>query len=262
MDIYSRLLAAINRYEEVDDNIQQLQSQQLSSEKHMISLLGEMSQIKETLCSCHDDHQRLILIFNKVLMQTHNFSAEVMPNDSADTGECVDEQSDRIEDCSIDHAAADEESKDFFALNEIKDDDSDDERAAAQSRKQRADELESYDSRVTRLFYAPVLKQLKSKIDPIKADMRERELKFLLSKGIDREQILNFDSDAASDASETSRSSETSSAGRRKNCAGYQDRYASMRTQLENKQQFCFLSANLPTNRPTEDILEWNICLN
>lgn len=255
MDVYSRLLAALNRYEQVDDTVQRLDSERLRSEVQMVSLLGEMSQIKETLCACHDDHQRLMLIFNKVLAQMHNLPTPLADRSdkAADAAEHSDEQPDRPANDSV-SAGADEECKEFFALNEIKDD-SVDEQAKIESRKQRADDWETYDVQVTRSLYAPVLKQLKSKIDPINADMREREMKFLLAKGIDREQILNFDSDA-SEASDGSGSSGPSSGGPRKRHASHQDRYAGMRTLLENKQQFCFLPANLPTSPPAEDILE------
>lgn len=257
MDICSRLLATLNRYEQFDEQIQTLQPKSMESEERMRALLNEMSQIKESMCSCHDDHQRLLLVFNKLLVQLHNIP---MVNDAKD----LTENGVKADDCTIDTTnernadEVEEESKEYFALKDVKDVGSDGEQPKPHTRQNVESELESYDMQVTRSFYAPVLKQLKSKIDPINADMREREMKFLLAKGIDREKILNFDSDVSHESELSDASSDVSDVVvRRQKRKSHQDRYEGSRTMLENKQQFCFLPlANLPANLPSEDILE------
>lgn len=254
MDICSRLLATLNRYEQIDGEIQLLQTGTLESKEQMLILLDHMKQINESLASSHEDYQRLILLFNKLLAQKHNLpTIENAAEVDGEQCENADENVDKAVDRNIDNTTYDE-NKEFFALKHIQDADSDDEQAIEQTRKHVNDELESYDVQVTRSFYAPVLKQLKNKIDPIKADMREREMKFLLAKGIDRDKILNFDSDDSS-ASDVSGSSDFDQREKRTN---NQDRYAGMRALLENKQQFSFLPVtNLPTDfQSSEDILE------
>lgn len=254
MDICSRLLATLNRYEQIDGEIQLLQTGTLESKEQMLILLDHMKQINESLASSHEDYQRLILLFNKLLAQKHNLpTIENAAEVDGEQCENADENVDKAVDRNIDNTTYDE-NKEFFALKHIQDADSDDEQAIEQTRKHVNDELESYDVQVTRSFYAPVLKQLKNKIDPIKADMREREMKFLLAKGIDRDKILNFDSDDSS-ASDASGSSDFD---QRKKRTNNQDRYAGMRALLENKQQFSFLPVtNLPTDfQSSEDILE------
>lgn len=257
MDICSRLLATLNRYDQIDGEIQLLQAEALESKEEMLAYLCHMKQIKESLSSSHDDYQRLILLFNKLLAQKHNLPAiENTAHDDTEQCEDADDNVDKAVDRNTDHET-DDANEEFFALKHMQDVDSDDEQTTKQIRKHQDDEFESYDVQVARSFYAPVLKQLKNKIDPIKADMREREMKFLLAKGIDREKILNFDSDNSDDsnASDASGSSDVAQPKKRTN---NQDRYAGMRALLENKQQFGFLPVtNLPTNFQTsEDILE------
>lgn len=111
------------------------------------------------------------------------------------------------------------------------------------------DDLNSIDMKMTRLSFAPVLRQLKCKIDPIKSEMKERELKFLMSKGIDRAKIIDFDQD------EDSQSDDMCSQIKSKTTHSH-DRYTETRSFLQQKQPILIPFANLPPPSNSEEILE------
>lgn len=270
MDILCRLLAIVNQYECTDKKVQLLESHCLEQKDEMLSLLTEMNQIKESVAACQDDYDRLILIYNKLIAQKCNLPMEmqakenITQNDNS-TKSDANMNIDNENICNID-SDDDEINGDYFALRDIKDtensDSYDENQTGKLNRMSTDDELENYDLKVTRSFYAPVLKQLKTKIDPIKTDMKERELKFLMAKGVQREKIIDFDRDETNEDDKQSIDGDSdtdseSSFKMIKSTAKRSNRYDEMRSFLEQKQQIGFLPlANLPTNCGSEDVLE------
>lgn len=113
---------------------------------------------------------------------------------------------------------------------------------------------ECIDMEITRLSFAPVLKQLKRKISPIQTQMKEREMQFLLSKGIDREKIINFDKTEENQIQTQMLDEETSTPLKPKTKQPG-DRYEETRSFLQQKQTFMIIPANhLPSQTYEEDI--------
>lgn len=271
MDMLCRLTAIVNKYQNTDDRIQMLGES--TNKQQLIDILNEMKRVNESLDACQTDFDTLKLIYTKCLMKTNDLPNELEPNGTKpELTPSIDEQniSPGLDD---DKNHVEEDSREYFAMRDIKNDaDSDSDADDNQNRRTTKwyDELDNIDVKVTRSFFAPVLKQLKTKIDPINAEMKEREMKFLLSKGIDRAKILEFDnnkddapaqgrdhgSDSESDGNE---SASDAMHMKSKAKSKYQaNRYDEMRTLLEQKQQIQFLPlGNLPPpSTGAEDVIE------
>lgn len=266
MDVLCRLTAIVNQYQNTDDHIQMLDES--TDKQQLIGILNEMNRVNESLGACQTDFDTLKLIYTKCLMKTNDLPNELEPK--TELTPSIDEQnvSSSLND---DENHLEEDSREYFAMRDIKNDaDSDSDADDNQNRRTSKwyDELDNIDVKVTRSFFAPVLKQLKTKIDPINAEMKEREMKFLLSKGIDRAKILEFDknNDDNNDdmpVQERSDCSDSDSASdeiriKPKAKSKYQaNRYDEMRSLLEQKQQIQFLPlGNLPPPSGEEDVIE------
>lgn len=267
MDIFCRLIAITNQYQSIDRSIQTIDLNFKLDKDGMLDVLNEMNQTKEALTACQDDFQCLQLIYNKYLVQKFELPPiEIIKNDGDNQTVNVAIDSERI-DANV-KMNVEEESKEYFAMRDVNNDrntDSDSDGSADEkpSRGDWQNELDNIDMKVTRSYFAPVLKQLKTKIDPIKTEMKERELKFLMSKGIDREQIMEFDKNEenpvrnGSSDSDTGSDSDSSDVYKRKRkTKSRPDRYNEMRSFLEQKQPIRFMPLNLPLPSATEDVLE------
>lgn len=267
MDVLCRLIAIVNQYQNTDDQIQLLNEH--TNKQHLMEILNEMQRVNESLCACQEDFETLKLIYTKCLTKTNDLPIDVeqnqIQNESAST---VDDLKPPL-DPNDKNPNLDDENREYFAMRDIKNDedsDSDDENQNARSTKIKwYDELDNIDVKVTRSFFAPVLKQLKTKIDPIKEEMKEREMKYLLSKGIDREKIIEFDKnvdtpDQGSHTSDSDGSDSDSQNGDHNKAKTKQptNRYNEMRAFLEQKQQIQFLplGCNLPPLSGSEDVIE------
>lgn len=259
MDILSRLIAITNQYQCTDQRIQTLQMN-MNKEK-MLEISNEMNRVKKSIVACQDDFETLKLMYNKCLAKKFQL--------------LIDQEIDQQKPIAISAAADDpklvadeiksteEENKEYFAMRDIKNDgdsNSDDENDKTK-RSKWTDELENIDMKVTRSFFAPVLKQLKTKIDPIKVEMKEREMKFLMSKGIERDKIIEFDKNL--DETQHNIDSDTDSGSSSDDLPNNSkpkirpNRYDEMRAFLEQKQPIRFMPfGDLPPPSGTEEVLE------
>lgn len=262
MDILCRLIAATNQFQSTEQNIQCTDCNSLNKSK-MLELLDEMKRTKESLDACQDDFKTLQMIYYKYLVQKFEIPIEIAKNVDDDSKEKINLAEGADENVEMN---VEEENKEYFGMRDTKHDDdldSSDESADEKiSRNDWQNELDNIDMKVTRSFFAPVLKQLKTKIDPIKTEMKEREMKFLMSKGIDREKIIEFDKNEEAQA-QLSNSSDTDSSDsadiqkRRRKTKPRPDRYNEMRSFLEQKQPIRFMPlTNLPPPSGSEDVLE------
>lgn len=269
MDVLCRLIAIVNQYQNTDDHIQMLDE---STNKHqLIGILNEMKRVNESLAACQTDFDTLKLIYTKCLMKTNDLPNELEPNGTkTEPMASVDEQniSSSLND---DKNHLEEDSREYFAMRDIKNDvDSDSDADDNQNRctTKWYEEMDNIDMKVTRSFFAPVLKQLKTKIDPIHVEMKEREMKFLLSKGVDRAKILEFDKNNDDNNDDTTAQERGHCSDSDSSCdeihikpkakSKYQaNRYNEMRSLLEQKQQIQFLPlGNLPPPSGAEDVIE------
>lgn len=151
-----------------------------------------------------------------------------------------------------------EESTDYFAFRDpaVEESLSSSGNETAQAGHQRPnldDEMETIDRKIVKKHFAPVLKQLKTKINPIHDAMKERERKYLTSMGIDTKCLDEANADE--DHTETDSDSEGSETEVRFRA---RSKYDEMRTFLQEKQQISFMPhfALPETNGTHEDILE------
>lgn len=258
MDILCRLIAITNQYQSTDQRIQSLHMN-MNKEK-MLDISVEMNRVKESIVACQDDIETLKLIYNKclakkfqLLLDQESDQQKTVAIPAVDESKLVKEEENPVE----------EDDKEYFAMRDMKnDEDSDSDGENEKSKRAKwSDELENIDIKVTRSFFAPVLKQLKTKIDPIKEEMKEREMKFLMSKGIDREKIIEFnrneeaedqnmDSDADSGSGSDNEPIKLKSKQR-------PNRYDEMRAYLEQKQPIGFMPlGDLPPPSGSEEVLE------
>lgn len=267
-DVLCRLIAIVNQYQNTDERLQMLDIN--TSKQQLVNILNEMNRVNESLCACQRDFETLKLIYTKCLMKKLEITAKVDPTAPQKTSESVPSNIDEPHKSfsSNERNHLEEECKEYFAMRDSKneeDSDEGDHENENEGKLKWYNELDDIDMKVTRSFFAPVLKQLKTKIDPIKEEMRERELKYLMSKGIDREKIMKFDkNDNASDEEHNNGSdsgSEEDSASNdfciKTNTKHKINRYDEMRAFLEQKQQIKFLPmGNLPPLSGSEDVLE------
>lgn len=257
IDIMSRFIALINQYECVDEMIQQINLNRNLNNDQLLELFAQMQNIKKSIATCDEDYQRLILIFSKLL--ANKFQLIPQTNVPKIQSQEHDGNDNHIEiECNANANDAELNNMEFFAMrdkDEDEDDDghSDDENNEKLKRLRIDDGLDEFDLKITKSMFAPVLRQLKVKIDPIKTEMKERELKFLLAAGMDHEKILEFDKNVEREQldADVDRLSEKSKLK--------PNRYDEMRSFLEQKQQISFMQANpfgLPLNSGDEDIIE------
>lgn len=261
MDVLCRLIAIVNQYQNTDDQIQALDMG--ADKQRLMNLLNEMNRVNESLCACHGDFETLKLIYSKCLMKTLDLPIETERNRKMnELASSSNAEQNGTSNANVENPV-DEECKEYFAMRDNKDDgdsDSDNENGRSITAKW-YDELDNVDVKLARSFFAPVLKQLKTKIDPIKEEMKERELRYLLSKGFDRDEIINFDNIDSSPAHAHSNRSNSErvddSTVDDTHIKAKPNRFDEMRALLEQKQQFQFLPLqNLPSACGSEDVLE------
>lgn len=246
MDVFCRLFAITNKYQKIDEWIHSLEVNVHLNKNEMLEISNELNKIKDSIDTCQGDLETLGLISNKLFDHT-------MP---------IEQNGDLYKDKNIESNFSnrsdenqtfntEEESQEYFGINICEDT----ENESTDVKYVAHDLQEDMDMKVTQRCFAPVLKQLKSKINPIKTEMKERELKYLTSKGMDRDKIIEFvdneDVQALEqnkDHMETRAKSQTKSSG---------DRYNEARCLLQQKQQMLFMPSNdLRSPSSTEDILE------
>lgn len=260
LDIMCRLIALTNEYRLADNSIQSFDDDFLRRKEILFNVGERLCQIDQSITACQDDFRRLILTYNKFLFTSFPIEYEHKINLPLDVNtentEIEDENHmQRIEENQ------DENTSDYFALRDSDEDLSssdDNENDKNYGRKKYAnyeDELDNLDLKISRTYFAPVLKQLKTKINPIKDSMKERELKFLMAKGVNCSKIMNSEpiatkvntigSDSDSDVSIVM--------PRLKSKPNFDE----MRSYLQQKQQFSLIPTALPApSLGDEDILE------
>lgn len=257
MDLLCRLYALLHRFQQTNDFIQPLNSN-YNNKKNLTNMNLQINQINESLISIHDDFNRLSLTYNNYL--THMFRINNGENLAAKILH-ISENNTEPEKTAKVHSNNDD--GEYFAIshdgkNEL------DAQDSVHENKRMFDYDESdetaMDISMTRSFFAPVLKQLKNKIDPIKKEMEQREMKFLISKGVDRETILDFNVNAESEELQLRDESESDTdIFEKMNRSKKQKNYDEMRSFLTQKTQTQLLLESVQLCAPdrlSEDILE------
>lgn len=251
MDVMSRLVAIANQYERTDEIIQMFESNRIANSDDALKLLTQMHNIKNALATCEEDYQRLILIFSKLLANKFHTKPEHPHIDSEKSNEISD---DAGEEKMVKNAVNEPENTEFFAMRGIQDSDNNASKSMDSENKKlkrfhAEDGIDEFDLKITRSMFAPVLKQLKDKIDPINTEMKERELKFLLAAGMDQETISAFNkNDDMLEATALDPFAE--------NSKPKPNRFDEMRSFLQQKQQVTFMQPFFPPTNCDEDILE------
>lgn len=248
MDLMSRFVAITNQYERTDKIIQMFEINRMANSDDALKLLTQMHNIKRALTTCEEDYQRLILIFSKLLANKFQIKPKHPDIDEEKPKEI---SNDTDEDKMIKNASNEPENMEFFAMRGIQDiDDSDSDNMDGENcklkRLRAEDGIDEFDLKITRSMFAPILKQLKDKIDPINTKMKERELKFLLAAGIDQQTISEFNkNDEIPEATALD-----------ENLKPKPNRFDEMRSFLQQKQQVTFMQPFFPPTNCDEDILE------
>lgn len=251
-DLSYRLIAITREFQWTDESIQVINKQNLTDKEKFEKIFENLVTTEEAIVAHLDDYRRMKLMFYKFIFTNFNLKLEEV-NDEKSDGESIDrdEEGENI-------SGKDENSdsgSDFFALRDSVENSSDEE--SFPNRKQKIeDELQEFDYKIARTNFAPVLKQLKNKIDPLKDEMKERELKFLLAKGFDRERILNS-VEGIVNKSEESGSDSGSSLDDFSCPKKSQRNFDEMREFLQSKQQMLILPTMMPNpSMGEEEILE------
>lgn len=264
LDLMCRLVAMTNAYRDTDDRIQLLTKDHRLKKDAFMDIANRMIQIEKSLVTCQEDYRRLKLTYDKFLFTTFRIKPErkAVAAVNEETSDSI--SSDPIESAIKNENEEEEENSDFFALRDSIEiiSESEDEGDVAIGVKKRGnfdDELEQLDLKLSRTYFAPVLKQLKTKINPLADAMKERELKFLMAKGVDCSRIVtaaeaSTKGDAPNVADNDSESDVPIVMPRSKP----RNNYDEMRTFLQQKQQFAMIPPTLPpTHAPAdEDVLE------
>lgn len=241
-DILCRLIAITSKFEHTDQQIQSIEPSNESWEEELLATSVGIAQVKELLSTCRDELEILEIIHTRCLSQDKRMYIEQEKNVQNEnvlftvkSVECTDMMA---------------ESREYFGVRiGLEDNENDEENVDDKnSLKDWRDEFNSDDTNITRLSFAPVLRQLKHKIDPIKAEMKERELKFLMSKGIDRGRIIEFD--------QNDDSQNGVFAQRNNKRTNLHDRYTETRSFLQQKHTLFLPLANLPLPSNSEEIIE------
>lgn len=251
-DIACRLLALVREFQKIGGHIQSLQDNDLMNRQTFDNIMGELILCEEALVANMDDFRRMKLIFSKFMITNFNIRQEnTISNANIDAKEDGG-QSETNRGETEDNVSG----SDFFALcDSVGRPSSTSEDDFERKKYEIEDELQEFDFEIARSSFAPVLRQLKMKIDPLKVAMKERELKFLIAKGFDRERILNTeDTGCIFNVNNCGLDSTNSSHSSSKN---NQRKYDELRALMQSKQQSMHLLPTImpiPTNE--EEILE------
>ncbi|XP_031639004.1 uncharacterized protein LOC116351090 isoform X2 [Contarinia nasturtii] len=254
MDILCRLINITNEFHTIDNWVQfELEDDSgIEVNREWINISKRMEQSKASLDICKSDFETFILINSKFFRQNVQSPIE---DDDQSRSEHFTNTSMEIED--NENLVIEERNDEYFGIYDTiscKDNDGLNEIIRRKNiPPSEQDECSCIDMEITRSSFAPVLKQLKMKILPIQTKMKERELKFLLSKGMDREKILNFDKKEDILLCETST---TSTDNFKSKLKPSHDRFEEMRSFLQQKPSVISIPPNnLPLNN-YEDIIE------
>lgn len=258
LDIASRLLAVAKECQSIDSLIQAVTDEMIedkSKTEKLEKIFSSVMALEQSLGTCQGDFQRLVLSCNKCLLIS-NQSGQIEDSKNGEEGEGrnADEEA-SVSNSSVaeDHP---DENADFFAFRDPADDVYSNDLVEAEDKSVNLsleDDLEILDKKITKKHFAPVLKQLKTKINPINDAMKERERKYLLSKGMDPGKLgVEVGDDVDTDSGSDSDGSEM--AARIKS----RSKYDEMRSLLQEKQQISFIpNFQLPpVNLGDEEILE------
>lgn len=263
LDLMCRLAAMTNAYRDTDDRIQLLTKDHRLKKDAFMDIANRMIQIEKSLVTCQEDYRRLKLTYDKFLFTTFRIKPERKAVVTVN-----EESSDSISSDPIVSANKnedeEEENSDFFALRDSAEvisesEDEGDDAIGVKKRGNFDDELEQLDLKLSRTYFAPVLKQLKTKINPLADAMKERELKFLMAKGVDRSRIVtSAEASTKGDAPSIADNDSDSDVPIVMPCSKPRNNYDEMRTFLQQKQQFAMIPPTLPpTHAPAdEDVLE------
>lgn len=258
LDLMCRLIAMTNEYRDTDNCIQSFTGDHRLKKDVFMDIARRMTQIEYSLVASQEDYRRLKLLYDKFLFTTFRIKPERKSISNAEAEKCAVASSD-VDIVTSNEPQNENENDDFFAIRDEQhaSDDDGDAVFGSQKRGNFDDELEQLDVNVSRSYFAPVLKQLKSKINPINDAMRERELKFLMAKGFDRDRIVDSAAAAGNVNDENAINSDSDSDVPMPRSKP-RNNYDEMRTFLQEKQQFAMIPpAMLPTHAPgDEDVLE------
>lgn len=240
MNVFGRLFAITNKYQSIDEWIHSLEVNVHLNKNEMLKISTELNKIKDSIDTCQGDLEALELISNKMF----DYTMPIDQNDDLYKDENIQSNfSNRSDENQTFNT--EEESQEYFGINFFENT----ENESIDVKYISHDLQEDIDMNVTQRCFAPVLKQLKSKINPIKTEMKERELRYLTSKGMDRDKIIEFDENEDVQALEQNKNRMESRTSR--------DRYNEARCLLQQKQQMLFMPSNdLRSPSSTEDILE------
>lgn len=252
LTLASRLFAIAKECHDIDNAIQVITVDMIESTTPSTKLepvLNSMKLIEHSLGSCFIDFQRLSLICNKVrdINSSHTTSYSINETPITCPNQIVNENVNHQQ-MKVDENFPQQDS-DFFAYRNPKNDEPLKFQSSTKEEQSSIDpdeELIALDRIKTKKQFTTVLNQLKTVLDPIDNNIKEREKQYFLSKGI-HFTLGDSDSDSDSDGSEVQAS--TSS----------QSKYNEMRTLLAGKNQLNLMPLYGPlikTPSSQEDILE------
>lgn len=249
MDVFCRLIAITNTYKNMDEHIHSLEVSEQLDKDGMLKISLEVSKIIGSIDSCREDLESIVLINNKYFAQTFPLNIE----SNEDSSETTSEHLLNITKTGSQKCNFENESQEYFGIRICENSERESENTDGTYNVYSVhDELESIDQKVSRKCFAPVLKQLKSIINPINTEMKERELKYFMSRGLDPEKIIMLNEDENDQISEHLMDNPINS-----KLKSSTDRYDETRSFLKNKQQIMLMPLNVsPSSSRLEDILE------
>lgn len=239
-----RLIDIVNKFQCIDQQIQSFKP--ITIDQELISISTALSQVEVLITTHLDDLHSLDLILNKLSAK----NGEVFI--AAEESHLTDKNTNTEISKTIyikDEPNFERENEEYFGMRDINDWEENETHAEDGVEKMSfssiQDAPDDIDKKLTHLSFAPVLKQLKSKIGPIREQMKERELKFLIAKGIDCAKIIEYDKNEYTVNSESTQIN-----------ISKHDRYGNMRLLLQQKNQIQLIpQQNLPSSS-IEDVLE------
>ncbi|XP_063708544.1 uncharacterized protein LOC134837136 [Culicoides brevitarsis] len=217
-------------------------------------LVPVMNQIDSELVMCQDEFQRFFITFQKFL--------NLIPEEKLVEKKILEDSDEKsVERVEHDYRKVGETAfgyhDDFFALDGFEDED--DEGATKDKNSNLNQDDDQINRKIVKKTFKPVLKQLKTRIEPLANDMKEREKKVLTAKGIEVEDLnktRDSERDSCSSLSEMSEDEELMAKKRTKKSS---QKYNEMREFLEQKQQFNVFGFKPPApvqSMVQEDVIE------
>lgn len=229
----SKMLALANVCLELDDSIQNLpRINGTDCNDRIKKLQHSMDLIESSILLCQEDFKKCILTYNTIL----NVDTKMKIIDTLN----VDNDFSSDPNIIYFNDLLEVQEEEFYT--DIKNEQTNNGIITNSEKSMDTSELTHVDKKLVSMNFKPVLKQLKVKIDPIKTLMRERERKFLISKGLYEDEIENSISSESEDEDKLP--------------IKKRNNYDTERTLLTKKQQFFLPILKLPSPNLEEDILE------